>query len=101
MTNGEPLWLQQSPWSRALRDWLEKWFGTTLTRSCGTDETAQHRYRQALAAAGFKLGAVVVDYRDVLTIEQIIGGVLSALPMEPACRFRPNATTSQLDWRTA
>jgi ubiquinone/menaquinone biosynthesis C-methylase UbiE len=82
VTNGEPLWLQRRPWSQALRDWLENWLGTVLTKSCGTDEAAQRRYRQALAGAGFAVRETVLSYRDVLTVEQIIGGVYSALPVD-------------------
>jgi ubiquinone/menaquinone biosynthesis C-methylase UbiE len=49
VTNGTPLWLQQSAWSRGLREFLEGWLGTRLSASCGTDEQSQHRYQQALA----------------------------------------------------
>jgi SAM-dependent methyltransferase len=38
VTNGIPLWLQETAWSRALRDFLQRWLGTRLTSACGTDE---------------------------------------------------------------
>jgi SAM-dependent methyltransferase len=43
VTNGTPLWLQDTGWSRALRDYLEHWLGTKLTFACGTDEQSQRR----------------------------------------------------------
>jgi hypothetical protein len=43
ITNGTPLWLQDSAWSRALRGLLEQWLDTTLTNACGTDEASQQR----------------------------------------------------------
>ena len=53
VTNETPLWLQETDWSRVLRDFLQHWLGTTLTHACGTDEQSQRRYRDDLAAAGF------------------------------------------------
>jgi hypothetical protein len=38
VTNGTPLWLQETGWSRALREFLEGWLDTALTATCGTDE---------------------------------------------------------------
>ena len=53
VTNGTPLWLQDSSWSRALRGFLEEWSGATLTATCGTDDASQQRYRDAMTGAGF------------------------------------------------
>lgn len=55
VTNGTPLWLQDTDWSRALREFLERWRGVKPTGACGTDEQSQREYRQALAAAGFDI----------------------------------------------
>jgi SAM-dependent methyltransferase len=82
VTNGKPLWMQGSAWSQALRGYLEEWLGTTLRQQCGTDEASQHRYRDALAAAGFATSEVTVDYSDELTLDQIVGGVYSALSVD-------------------
>jgi SAM-dependent methyltransferase len=79
VTNGTPLWLQDSAWSRALLDWLERWAGARPAQACGTDEASQRRYRESLAAAGFEVTEAVVDYDDELDIEQIVGGLYSAL----------------------
>lgn len=40
VTNGTPLWLQDSAWSQALRGFLQRWLDTTLTSACGADEAS-------------------------------------------------------------
>jgi SAM-dependent methyltransferase len=82
VTNGLPLWLQDSPWSRALRSLLQEWLGAPLAHSCGTDEESQHRYRSSLAATGFEVVETRVDYSDELSLDQVIGGVYSALSVD-------------------
>jgi SAM-dependent methyltransferase len=90
VTNGTPLWLQETDWSRALRDFLEHWLGTTLTYACGTDEQSQRRYRDDLAAAGFEVVTTAVDYVASLDIDQLVGGVYSAMGSRiPAASQRP------------
>jgi SAM-dependent methyltransferase len=82
VTNGTPLWLQDSPWSRGLREFLAGWLGTTPTSPCGTDEQSQHRYRAALTRAGFEVSSAAVDYVAELSFDQLVGGVYSALPVD-------------------
>ena len=91
VTNGSPLWLQDSDWSHALRDWLERWLGEKLTFACGTDEASQQRYQEAMTGAGFDVLSASVDYEVDLTLDQIVGGILSALPVSrlPAPDARP------------
>jgi ubiquinone/menaquinone biosynthesis C-methylase UbiE len=90
VTNGTPLWLQETDWSRALRDFLEHWLATTLTYACGTDEQSQQRYREDLAAAGFEVVTTAVDYVASLDIDQLVGGVYSAMGSRiPAASQRP------------
>lgn len=91
VTNGRPLWLQDTAWSRALRGCLERWLGRKLTRTCGTDDASQRRYRDSLAAAGFDVREASLDYTDEMDLEQIIGGVYSAFSVEqlPAPDQRP------------
>lgn len=79
VTNGVPLWLQDASWSRALRRCLERWFDTTLDRWCGTDPESQRRYHAGLTAAGFDVRQTAVEYTPALDVDQLIGGVLSAL----------------------
>ncbi|MET0132207.1 MAG: class I SAM-dependent methyltransferase [Kibdelosporangium sp.] len=80
LSNGTPLWLQDTPWSHALRGVMEQWLGTTLTNTCGTDQLARDRYRASMINSGFEVRGSSVDYTDHLTVDQIIGGVYSALP---------------------
>ena len=81
LTNGTPLWLQDTAWSRALRACLEGWLGRKPTGTCGTDEATQRQYRDSLTAAGYEVSVTTVDYTDDLDADQIIGGVYSALPV--------------------
>ncbi|MFD9888782.1 class I SAM-dependent methyltransferase [Amycolatopsis sp. NPDC059027] len=82
VTNGEPLWLQATPWSRALRDVLEGWLGTRLTRTCGTDEVSRERYRAELAAAGYQVDVRTIEYAGDLDVDTIVGGVFSAMSVD-------------------
>ncbi|WP_326569101.1 class I SAM-dependent methyltransferase [Amycolatopsis rhabdoformis] len=79
VTNGSPLWLQDSDWSRALLDVLSDWFGHPLTAACGTDDASQHRYLAALTNAGYDVGRRTIDYTGDLTADDIIGSVYSAM----------------------
>jgi SAM-dependent methyltransferase len=94
LTNGTPLWLQDSEWSRALRACLEQWFGTRPGNACGTDEESRRRYAESLVAAGFRVDVHHVDYVDTPDLDSIVGGVLSALPVDrlPSPDERPPFT---------
>lgn len=91
VANGIPLWLQDSAWSRALRAWLEGWFGVRPVNSCGTDDETQKGYRESLTAHGFDVGQVEIEYTDELDFDHLLGGVYSALPVDrlPSRRQRP------------
>jgi trans-aconitate methyltransferase len=80
LTNGTPLWLHDTPWSQALRTCVEHWLGHKTTLTCGSDTETQQRYAEALHATGYTVHTSTVDYTDELTIDQIIGGIYSALP---------------------
>ena len=79
VTNGTPLWLQDTDWSRAIRTILEGRLGHRARATCGTDEHSQQRYRQDLSAAGYEAISAAVDYDVELTAEQLAGGIYSAL----------------------
>ena len=82
ITNGTPMWLQDSPWSRALRGFLEQWLGTPARSPCGTDEASQHRYRETMTEAGLDVTETRYDYTDELDLDHLVGGVYSALPAQ-------------------
>lgn len=81
VSNGTPLWLQDTAWSGALRGCLERHFDTELTASCGTAERDRLRYAQALEGAGFSdVHSTAVSYTGELTFDQLAGGIYSAIP---------------------
>jgi hypothetical protein len=95
VTNGTPLWLQESRWSVAPREVLQTSFGWKLDATCGTDEASQARYRRQLADAGFEVVERHIDYEDVLDLDSLVGALLSAFPVEelpPPQRRREFAT---------
>ena len=98
VTNGTPLWLQDSGWSAGLRAFLARWLGHELGGQagawCGTDEESQRRYAAALTAAGFDVASDAVDYVAELTFDQLAGGVCSAIPASllPTPAQRPGFT---------
>jgi len=79
ITNGAPMWLQDSPWSRALRGFLGQWLGTTPTSTCGTDDASQQRYRDTMTEAGLGVTETRYDYTGELDLDHLVGGVYSAL----------------------
>jgi hypothetical protein len=95
VTNGTPLWHQDSGWSRALLNVLEEWFGKRLTQTCGTDDASQQRYGDAMAAVGLDVRTATVDYRDALDLPRIVGGVYSAMSVDQL----PSARQPELDRR--
>lgn len=78
VTNGTPLWRQDTDWSRTLADCLEQWTGKRPTGSCQTDEAGRRLNRDALMSAGYRVVESSVDYRADLTIDGIVGGIFSA-----------------------
>jgi SAM-dependent methyltransferase len=97
VTNGTPLWLQDTDWSRALRGFLQRWLGHDAGAPCGTDEQSQRAYARELAAAGYEVVSVAIDYHVDLDLDQLAGGVLSAFGTSrlPPAGQRP-AFTEQL-----
>lgn len=79
VTNGTPLWLQDTEWSRTLAECLEQWTGKRPTGSCQTDEEGRRLNREALMSAGYRVVESSVDYEAELTIDQLVGGVFSAI----------------------
>jgi SAM-dependent methyltransferase len=82
VTNGAPLWLQDTDWSRTVRGCLERWFGRPLSWSCQTDEAGRRLNRIALHEAGYEVVESTVSYDADLTIEALVGGLFSALPLD-------------------
>jgi SAM-dependent methyltransferase len=91
VTNGTPAWLQDTAWSQALKGFLERWLGRSLTFACGTDGASRQRYAAGLRAAGFHVSETVAEYTAEMDLEHLIGGVYSALSVDqlPAPHLRP------------
>jgi hypothetical protein len=58
---------------------LDAWFRTTTTATCGTDRATQARYANALSAAGYEVHEVVEEYEADLMLEEVLGGLHSAM----------------------
>jgi ubiquinone/menaquinone biosynthesis C-methylase UbiE len=79
ITNGTPLWLQDTDWSRTLRQCLQQWTGRPQTGACQTDPAGRVLNRQALLAGGYRVSESSVEYTAALTTDQVIGGIFSAM----------------------
>lgn len=79
IANGTPLWLQDTRWSGELRAFMHRWLGVEPTNHCGTDEATRATYRRELIELDYTVEEVRVDYTGTLTLEDIVGGVFSAL----------------------
>lgn len=79
ITHGRPLWLGERDWARALRGYLEDWFGQ-VSGGCGTDEATLAERRRLLEAAGFT-SVTVLEHRftEPLDAEFVLGHLYSAL----------------------
>ncbi len=93
VTNGTPLWLQDSDWSRALRRHLELWLDSEVTATCGTDEDSRTRYADSLAAAGFTVARAASTTPTYWT--STASSAASTPPYRSTCCHRStNARTS-------
>ncbi|WFE42996.1 hypothetical protein [Verrucosispora sp. WMMD1129] len=79
VTNGAPLWSQDAEWSAALRDCLERLLGHPVTATCQTDGAGRRLNQEALVRAGYQYAESLVQYDAPLTVDDMVGGVFSAL----------------------
>jgi ubiquinone/menaquinone biosynthesis C-methylase UbiE len=79
ISNGIPLWQQDSHWSQALKAALEDWFQTPLSSTCGTSNADRTRYRSALSEAGFAVEEAKHEYTTDIAFADVIGGLFSAI----------------------
>jgi len=87
VTNGMPLWLQDADWSREVGAFLTGWTGRPGA-ACQTDDAGRRLTWDALERAGYEVSEQTVDYTAPLSVEAVVGGLLSAmsatiLPPEP------------------
>jgi ubiquinone/menaquinone biosynthesis C-methylase UbiE len=95
VTNGTPLWLQDTDWSRTVRDCLQRWLGRPLTSSCQTDGAGRQLNRQALQNAGYEVIELSVNYDAELTTDELVGGLFSAMAADqlPSPQGREDLST--------
>lgn len=86
VTNETPLWLQETDWSRVLRDFLQHWLGTTLTHACGTAEQSQRRYRGRSSCGRVRLPACDLSSRAAGLAALRSGSVASQLVPVPGIK---------------
>lgn len=79
ISNGRPVWMQDSGWSRALRDVLGQWRGTKLTNTFGADDETRAGYRAQLVDAGYAVHERFVEHTNTMDRDQVVGNVFSAL----------------------
>ena len=79
VTNGTPLWLQNTDWSRTAKAHLQRLLGRPLTSTRQTDEAGRRLNRDALQAAGYHVVESAVDYGATLTVDELVGGLFSAM----------------------
>ncbi|MGH9104288.1 MAG: class I SAM-dependent methyltransferase [Acidimicrobiales bacterium] len=91
IANGTPIWQQDTEWSHCLRTALDTWFHKTSTATCGTDRATQARYAGALTAGGYQVYEVVEQYEADLTIDEVLGGLYSALSPDDVPQDRRDA----------
>jgi SAM-dependent methyltransferase len=83
LTNGVPLWSQDTAWSRRLRQFLHDWLGHRPRPNCGSDPLSHQENRRALLAAGYTdITETTVVYRDELDADHVIGQLCSAMPAD-------------------
>jgi len=80
ITHGRPLWMLDTPWAKAVQEYLQTWAGK-LRSSCGTDRDALDERRQQLTAAGFtRVELLEHSYRAPVDAGYVLGHLASAMP---------------------
>ena len=81
INNGRPIWLYDIAWSRALRDFLERWRGRRLESTFGSEDQERATYREQLTEAGYTVRERSLEHSTTMDLDQVVGNVLSALPV--------------------
>lgn len=79
ITHGQPLWLVDADWTRALKSYLESWTGP-LRSTCGADPATLDNRRAQLIRAGFgRVSVLEHRYRAVVHPAYVLGHLASAM----------------------
>jgi trans-aconitate methyltransferase len=82
ISNGTPVWLQETAWARALKKVSQKWFTNLSFPTCGCGPADRARYRSLLDEAGFTVDEHAIDYAEEFTVDEVIGSFYSAAPLD-------------------
>ncbi|WP_431947421.1 class I SAM-dependent methyltransferase [Micromonospora marina] len=95
VTNGAPLWVQDAEWARALRGCLERLLGHAATAMFQADEADRRRNRDNLVAADYRYSQSSTQHDVPLTVDDMVGAVLSAMPPDQIPSPQSRATSPQ------
>lgn len=80
ISQGPPMWLSNSAWSRELRAFLERWTGGPVNATCGTDRAALEERALRLRRCGYEQTEVVEHaYENEVDLPYIAGHLRSAM----------------------
>ncbi len=94
ISQGPPMWLSDSAWSRELRAYLERWTGGSVSAMCGTDRATIDKRERGLRECGYEQVEVVEHaYENQVDLTYVAGHLRSAmsestLPPERAAEFQ-------------
>lgn len=80
ISQGPPMWLADSAWSRELRAYLEKWTGEAVDAMCGTDRAALDQRASGLRGCGYeRIEVVEHTYENEVDLTYVAGHLRSAM----------------------
>jgi ubiquinone/menaquinone biosynthesis C-methylase UbiE len=82
ISNGTPVWTQETAWGRALAEVADQWFTGLTFPTCGCSPSDRARYRRLFTDAGYTVKEHAIDYSEELTMDEVIGSFYSATPLD-------------------
>lgn len=80
ISQGPPMWLADSAWSRELRVYLEKWTGEAVDAMCGTNRAALDQRASGLRRCGYaRVEVVEHTYENEVDLTYVVGHLRSAM----------------------
>ncbi|MGH2885459.1 MAG: class I SAM-dependent methyltransferase [Solirubrobacteraceae bacterium] len=80
ISQGPPVWLSSSAWSRELRAFLERWTGGAVSATCGTDQASLEQRALGLRRSGYpQIEVVEHAYENEVDLTYIAGHLRSAM----------------------
>ncbi len=80
VSQGPPMWLSDTAWSRRLREFLEAWTGSGVGGACGTDRATLEERVTALRALGYEhVDVAQHPYENEVDLTYVAGHLRSAM----------------------